>query len=69
LGILWAAAFNPFASRLMGQYEARTSAAVNAGEIKGQDVWLREATPDLQRIWHAESLNLGKRTLVRPMVI
>ncbi len=69
LGILWAALFNPFASKLMSQYDARTAAALGGETTDSDVVWLREGTPDLKRIWRADAMELSTRTLIRPMVM
>ena len=64
LGILWAVALNPLASRLYDQFEVKAGEWLGEGpRLFDTDIWLREGREGEQIVVRAESLDLNSRTL------
>lgn len=61
IGILWSAIINPLSSRLMGEYDARTSAILTPTQT--DEVWLREGSESAKRVIQAQSIDLASKTL------
>ncbi len=65
LGIIWALAFNPLASKAM-ETHSRIIASYNEGSptrIQNKEIWLREGTAFEQTVIYAKSSDLFQRTL------
>jgi len=65
IGVIWSTILNPLASKMMGEYDAR-SAQIIGGHQK-QEVWLREGSDTTQRVIQAENLNLKAKQLDNPV--
>lgn len=60
IGVLWSTVVNPVASRMIGEYETRSSQIT--GNVKTDEIWLREGSDTAQRVIQAGSLDiLGKK--------
>lgn len=65
LGVVWAAAFNPLASKALDLHgQIMSSYADQApAQIRSTEIWLREGSEYEQTVIYAESADLFKRTL------
>ncbi len=61
IGALWSTVVNPLSSRMMGQYETRSSALL--GSVQTSKIWLREGSNSAQRVIQANSLDIAKKQL------
>jgi lipopolysaccharide export system permease protein len=61
IGVLWSTVVNPIASRMVGEYETRSSQLV--GSTQTNEVWLREGTDTAQRVIQADSLDIVEKRL------
>jgi len=65
IGVVWSTLINPLSSRMMGEYDARSTELT--GGIKTDEIWLREGTNTAQRVIQAESLDLNEKRLNNPV--
>ncbi|MGJ8563527.1 MAG: LPS export ABC transporter permease LptG [Alphaproteobacteria bacterium] len=65
LGIIWALAFNPLASKAMETHGLMMAAFTQKGPVqtKQKEIWLREGTQFEQTVIYAASADLFERTL------
>ena len=64
IGVLWAVALNPLASRLYDTFEDLSAQWMGAGpRLYDTDIWLREGSEDAQVVYRAGALDLDTRTL------
>ncbi len=64
LGIVWAVAFNPLASRMYDMFEDKSAEWLGSGpRYFDTDIWLREGREDSQIVIRASGLDLTTRTL------
>ena len=64
LGVLWALAFNPLASRMYDTYETRAAEWLDGNtQLFERDVWLREGRDGSQVVVRASRLDLDRRML------
>lgn len=61
IGVVWSTVINPLASKMMGEYDARTAEAL--GNVQTNEVWLREGSSTAKRVIQAQGLDLMAKRL------